>query len=374
MRCRSAKSVEMRQLVAAPPTLSRARRRVVILRCEARWLLPLARLRDHYECAVKIATRLAVIMLICMIPVLAAYTYFGIRQATHTYVGDLKRETRATARAGRRARPGYRTRQWEDVRLALERTQEEDVAAAIFGIDGEVMRALRGFPLEPPPEPASLTPALDGGGVEFMQTEGDRDWFCRAVALRIRAGAPIGILLVAQRWNDVENDLRARVAQAVLASLAMAALIALLIPFVSHCYVARPLADLSAKVARISSVDSRDTLGNRPDHADRADAAGPGRAPRSAERLPIIETGVVGVEMSHPDILSEYPPDIDFTLKPLAARAKPGAAASPSANIAILESIPCLILINLLHIWRSASKCARPKLPEWFRRESANAT
>jgi len=211
---------------------------------------------------VKIATRLTVILLICMFPVLAAYMYFGVRQATHTYVGDLKRETRATARALSAALgQDIELGKWEDVRLALERTQEEDVAAAIFGIDGEVTMALRGFPLKPPPEPASLTPALEGGGVEFMKTEGDRDWFCRAVALKNRAGAPIGILLVAQRWNDVENDLRARVAQAVLASMAVAALIALLIPLVSHRYVARPLADLSAKVARISSDDSRDALG-----------------------------------------------------------------------------------------------------------------
>ncbi|MHB8381193.1 MAG: sensor histidine kinase [Candidatus Binataceae bacterium] len=209
----------------------------------------------------KIATRLTAILLICMFPVLAAYMYYGVRQATLTYVNDLKLETRATARAlaaalGRDIELG----EWDDVRLALERSREESVNAAVFGIDGEKMLSLHGFPIDPPPEPDLLTLALHGPGVEFIQNIGDRVWFCRAVALKNRAGAPIGVLLVAQRWNDVQSDLRARVAQAVLASLVMAALIAMLIPVVSHRYVARPLADLSAKVARISS-DTSDGFG-----------------------------------------------------------------------------------------------------------------
>lgn len=210
----------------------------------------------------KIATRLTAILLICMFPVLAAYMYFGVRQATLTYVNDLKLETRATARAlGAALGRDIEIGQWEDVRLALERTREESVNAAVFGIDGRKILSLPGYPIDPLPEPGLLTPALHGDGVEFMQTVGDRDWFCRAVALNNRAGAPIGILLVAQRWNDVESDLRARVEQAVLASLLLAGLIAILIPVVSHRYVARPLADLSAKVARISSDDNFDSDG-----------------------------------------------------------------------------------------------------------------
>jgi len=209
---------------------------------------------------VKIATRLTAILLICMFPVLAAYMYFGVRQATLTYVNDLKLETRATARALSAALgQDIELGEWDDVRLALERTREESVNAAIFGIDGQKMLSLHGYPIDP--APALLKLALNGGGVDFMQTVGDRDWFCRAVALNSRAGAPIGILLVAQRWNDVESDLRARVEQAVLASLLLAALIAILIPLVSHRYVARPLADLSAKVARISSDDNFDRDG-----------------------------------------------------------------------------------------------------------------
>ena len=210
----------------------------------------------------KIATRLTAILLICMFPVLAAYMYFGVRQATSTYASDLKRETRATARALSAALgQDIELGEWDDVKLALERAQEEGVAAAIFGIDGEVTMALHGFPIKPLPEPASLTAALDSEGVEFMRELGDEIWFCRAVAVKNRARKPIGVLLVAQRWNDVESDLRARLAQAILASLAVAALIAVLIPVVSHRYVARPLAELSAKVARISSDEAIDAGG-----------------------------------------------------------------------------------------------------------------
>lgn len=197
-----------------------------------------------------------------MFPVLAAYMYFGVRQATLTYVNDLKLETRATARALSAALgQDIELGEWDDVRLSLERSREESVNAAIFGIDGHKMLSLKGYPLDPPPAPALLTLALHRDGVEFMQTVGDRDWFCRAVALNNRAGAPIGILLVAQRWNDVESDLRARVEQAVLGSLLLAGLVAMLIPVVSHRYVARPLAELSAKVARISSDDNFDSDG-----------------------------------------------------------------------------------------------------------------
>ncbi|MGH7780011.1 MAG: sensor histidine kinase [Candidatus Binataceae bacterium] len=209
----------------------------------------------------KIGTRLTAILLLCLLPVLAAYMYFGIRQATHTYVSDLKRETRATARAlGAALGRDIELGEWSDVRLALERTREEYVAAAIFGLDGKQTMALAGYPIEPAPAAAKLVAALHGDGVEFMQTIGDQTWFCRAAALRNSAGKPIGILLVSQRWNDVRNDLRSRVLQAVLASMLVAGLIAFLIPAVSQRYVARPLADLSAKVARMSSDDSRDTL------------------------------------------------------------------------------------------------------------------
>jgi two-component system NtrC family sensor kinase len=209
---------------------------------------------SRYNKPVKIATRLTTILLICVIPVIGAYMYFNVHQSTRSYVEDLKRETRATTRALQAALgPDVDLREWSDIRSALSRVQQDDVAAGVFGLDGKPMLLPADFPIRPVPTPEEIRAALTSNGTEFMANRGATYWFCRAVALAAHSGKPDGILLVGQRWNDVENDLRTRLETAVVASLIVALFIAVAIPVVSQRYVARPLAELSDRVTRLSS-------------------------------------------------------------------------------------------------------------------------
>jgi signal transduction histidine kinase len=203
---------------------------------------------------VKIATRLTTILLVCVIPVIGAYMYFNLHQSTRSYVDDLKRETRATTRALQAALgPDIDLREWGDIKSALSRVRQDDVAAGVFGLDGKPMLLPDGFAIQPAPQPEQIRAALSGSGTEFMEHRGSTYWFCRAVALEAHSGKPDGILLVGQRWNDVENDLRKRLETAVIASLVVALFITIAIPVVSQRYVARPLAELSDRVTRLSS-------------------------------------------------------------------------------------------------------------------------
>jgi two-component system NtrC family sensor kinase len=216
-----------------------------------------------YSKEVKIATRLTTILLVCVIPVIAAYMYFSVHQSTRAYVEDLKRETRATARALQAALgPDIDLREWADIKSALARVRQDDVAAAVFDLDGKPMFLPEAFPIQPLPEPRQIRAALTSSGTEFMTDRGDTAWFCRAVALEAHSGQPDGILLIGQRWNDVENDLRTRLETAVMASLFVALFIAIAIPVVSHRYVARPLAELSDRVTRLSSDEQIEPAGS----------------------------------------------------------------------------------------------------------------
>jgi two-component system NtrC family sensor kinase len=203
---------------------------------------------------VKIATRLTTILLVCVIPVIGAYMYFNVHQSTRSYVVDLKRETRATSRALQAALgPDIDLREWDDIKSALTRVRQEDVAAGVFDLDGKPMLLPEGFAIQPVPKPEQIRAALRQGGTEFMANRGATYWFCRAVVLEAHSGKPDGILLIGQRWNDVENDLRSRLETAVVASLIVAIFIAVAIPVVSQRYVARPLAELSDRVTRLTS-------------------------------------------------------------------------------------------------------------------------
>jgi two-component system NtrC family sensor kinase len=210
--------------------------------------------KSRYNRPVKIATRLTTILLVCVIPVIGAYMYFNVHQSTRSYVEDLKRETRATSRALQAALgPDIDFREWADIRSTLSRVRQDDVAAGVFGLDGKPMLLPAEFPIQPVPSPEQMRAALGGGGAEFMADSGDTYWFCRAVPLEAHSGNPNGILLVGQRWNDVENDLRTRLETAMIASLVVALFIAVAIPVASQRYVARPLAELSDRVTRLTS-------------------------------------------------------------------------------------------------------------------------
>jgi len=85
---------------------------------------------------VKVGTRLTLVLLLALTPVVAIYTYWSVARPTRTYIDDLKRETRASTRA---LVPAVEN----DLRVD-ERDQIYDVLIAIE------QRAQRSIPAHPP--------------------------------------------------------------------------------------------------------------------------------------------------------------------------------------------------------------------------------
>jgi CHASE3 domain sensor protein len=66
---------------------------------------------------VKVGTRLTLVLLLALTPVIAFYTYWSATRSTRTYIDDLERETRATSRALVPALENdLRTREWDQSR------------------------------------------------------------------------------------------------------------------------------------------------------------------------------------------------------------------------------------------------------------------
>jgi two-component system NtrC family sensor kinase len=210
------------------------------------------------NCAVKIGTRQTLAMLVCVTPVLAGYMYFSIGHSTKIYAEDLKRETRATSRALQAAlEVDIAEGDWKAVKNAFERIQRDGVEAALLDTSGRVKFSLFDFPLLPPPPIPALNNVLNGKPAEFMHIRGSFYWFCRVTPLAQENGKPSGVLLVAQEWSDVHEDIRHRVIASVFAGTFALALIAVLIPLVSRRYVSQPLSELSRKVSQFSTVEEK---------------------------------------------------------------------------------------------------------------------
>ena len=206
-----------------------------------------------YNALVKIGTRQTLATLVCVAPVLAGYTYFWINHSTQIYIGDLKRETRATTRALQGAlEVDIAEGDWKSVRNAFERIRGDKVEAALLDSSGNIKFSLSDFPLNPPPRIPALDTVLRGQPAEFMQSRGSLHWFCRAAPI-VQNGRVSGVLLVAQDWSDVHEDLRQRVVASALAGAVALTLIAVLIPLVSRRYISQPLAELSRRVSLFSA-------------------------------------------------------------------------------------------------------------------------
>jgi two-component system, NtrC family, sensor kinase len=206
-----------------------------------------------YNVLVKIGTRQTFAMIVCVAPVLAGYMYFSISHSTRVYIDDLKRETRATTRALQAAlEVDIAEGDWKAVEHAFERVRGDNVEAAVLDSNGTIRFSLHEFPLNPPPRIPALNEVLNGKTAEFMQSSGRSYWFCRAAPL-VEDGEPSAVLLVAQEWSDVREDLRQRVVASMLAGAIALTLIGVLIPLVSRRYVSQPLAELSHRISQFSA-------------------------------------------------------------------------------------------------------------------------
>jgi two-component system, NtrC family, sensor kinase len=208
--------------------------------------------------AVKVGTRLTLVLLLALTPVVAVYTYWSVARSTRTYIEDLKRETRASTRALVPAvENDLRGHEWDQIRDVLRRMSRDGTLSALFDTEGKLWLARSNFPHELTPEIAEFGLSSAQGKAEFERTVEGRRWFCRIVPVSV-AGQPMGYLLVAQDWTDISEDLRDRTVGSVAAAILVMALIATIIPLAVRRYVSDPLSELSRRVTRLSDQDEAD--------------------------------------------------------------------------------------------------------------------
>jgi len=202
---------------------------------------------------VKLGSRLTMVLLLAVSPVILGYTWWSVQRSTEAYITDLKGELRT---AGLGLKPAMendlRRNESADLRDVLDRMSTDSTLAALLGPDGRVWYAPAGFPSKLVPRSGQVELAKAIGSAEFEGWIGRRYWFYRLVRLDVVPRAKPAYLLVAQDWTNISEDLRERMLISVIAALVVVAVIATIIPYVVRRYVSNPLAELSRKVVRFS--------------------------------------------------------------------------------------------------------------------------
>ena len=201
----------------------------------------------------KIGTRLTIVLLLCVMPVVAAYTYWSVEQS-NIYVNELRQSARAVS-SGLAPSVGDEVvaQEWDKVDDAFRRMDAEGTRSALLRKDGTLWHSLPDFP--PELVDAARVQLAQHQSAEFEPAPGAKNWFCELVPLKGNGGDVIGYLLEVQDWTKVARDSRAQSIAAIVVALGLLGIVATVIPAMVHRYVSRPLADLSAKVTRFSAND-----------------------------------------------------------------------------------------------------------------------
>jgi two-component system NtrC family sensor kinase len=202
---------------------------------------------------VKLGTRLTIVLLLAVTPVIMGYTWWSVQRSTKAYITDLKGELRT---AGLGLAPAMendlRDNEWAQARDVLDRMSTDSTLAALLNADGQRWYAPAGFPGGLLPNAEQIEVAAVSGSTEFEEWIAHRYWFCRLIRLKVAAQSEPAYLLVAQDWTNISEDLKARALVSLTAALLVVAVIATIIPYVVRRYVSNPLAELSRKVRRFS--------------------------------------------------------------------------------------------------------------------------
>jgi signal transduction histidine kinase len=206
---------------------------------------------------VKVGTRLTLVLLLALTPVVAIYIYWSATRSTRIYIDDLRRETRVTSRALVPALENdLGAREWDQIDDVIQRMSVEGTVGAMFSPEGRLLHVATGFPSGLAPSADEFGRSYSLGVAEFEVTVDGRRWFCRLVPLKLlHHQMIIGHLLVARDWSDIRVDLRARTLGSVAAAIVVVILIAVIIPLAIRRYVSNPLRELSRRVTRLSSGD-----------------------------------------------------------------------------------------------------------------------
>ena len=206
----------------------------------------------------KIGTRLTLVLLLCVMPVIAAYTYWSVEQS-NLYINELKQSARA-AGSGLATSVGeeINAKAWDSVGNAFKKLDAAGTLSAVLKKDGNLWYSLPDFP--PEIATAARLQLANQQSAEFGPTPGVKNWFCELLPLQNPGGEVIGYLLEVQDWTKVARDSRAQSIASIVIALALLGIVATVIPLGVHRYVSRPLAELSAKVTKFSA-DKSDRSG-----------------------------------------------------------------------------------------------------------------
>jgi len=181
--------------------------------------------------------------------------YWSTHHSTRTYITDLARESRSTARSLSAAfDDDIRVGEWDQVDDVLRRIRPDGTEAAVFSNDGQLWHALPGFPEILKLSPERIRSAARSAPLEFrVDADPDREWLCHVVPLGPPSHSQTGYVLVANDWTDVRQDLKDRLQMAAVTGFvtlfAMVALIAIAV----RRYISQPLAELSRRVISFSA-------------------------------------------------------------------------------------------------------------------------
>ena len=208
----------------------------------------------------KIGTRLTIVLLLCLMPVLAAYTYWSVERS-NVYVNELKQSARAVSSG---VAPSVDeeviAQEWDKIGDAFRKMDAEGTRSALLRKDGTLWYSIPGFPGEL--VKAAQLQIAQHRSAEFEPAAGAKNWFCELVPLKGPGGDVIGYLLEVQDWTKVARDSRAQSVALLVVALVLMGIVATVIPVMVHRYVSRPLGDLSAKVTKFSSNDSDPPTGS----------------------------------------------------------------------------------------------------------------
>ncbi len=202
----------------------------------------------------RIGTRLTLVLLLCLMPILAAYTYWSVARS-NIYINELKQSARAASSGlATSVDEEVNAQDWSKIADSFRAMDAEGTRSALLRNDGQLWYSLPGFPVEL--IDAARLQLAHHRSAEFEPAAEEKNWFCELVPLKGHDGEVIGYLLEVQDWTKVASDIRAQSVASFLVAILLLAVVAMVIPLTVDRYVSRPLADLSAKVIKFSSSDT----------------------------------------------------------------------------------------------------------------------
>lgn len=201
----------------------------------------------------KVGTRLALMMLLFLTPIVVGYAVITARSAAAIFSEEVKDETRIAERALNASLTlDAEQGEWNEAKHILSAMRTHNLIAALFDTSGTVRIVSPGFPIHPP-RPSWIRRRIKAGGAtEFMSSGGGHVWFCRIEPL---GAAGQGYLLVGQNWTALSGDLHQRIVDALTAMGIFLLLAAVAIAWVSRRYITLPLAELRRRISKLGAAE-----------------------------------------------------------------------------------------------------------------------